>query len=122
MIEIIMPFPPAILSPNARPHWAAKAKAVKSYRHTGYLAAMIADKGSTFPFEYEGGEINLWIDFHPPSSRRMDDDNALSRFKSGRDGIADYLGVDDSVFISHPMIKEKIAGGCVKVRITAGTE
>jgi hypothetical protein len=50
----------------------------------------------------------------------MDDDNLLSRFKAGRDGIAEYLGIDDKIFISHPMIKEKISGGQVNVRITTG--
>ena len=30
--EVFLPLPPACLSPNARPHWAQKSKAVKQYR------------------------------------------------------------------------------------------
>ena len=37
-ITITLPLPPKELSPNARPHWAVKARAIKSYR---LLAALI---------------------------------------------------------------------------------
>lgn len=118
MRELTLPWPPSILSPNARPHWADKAKAVKHYRSACYLACREAKL--TIP--ETDGKLHLWIDFHPPSNRHIDDDNCLSRLKAGRDGVADYLGIDDSRFISHPWVKEKIQGGCVKIRITAGPE
>lgn len=116
MIELTLPWPPKELSPNARIHWAAKSKAVKAYKAACYMACKVA--GIKAPETL--GKLHLWIDFHPPSNRRIDDDNCLSRLKSGRDGIADYLGVDDKIFVSHPMVKEKIPGGCVKIRITSG--
>jgi Holliday junction resolvase RusA-like endonuclease len=116
--EITLPWPSAILSPNARPHWAAKAKAVKKARIDGKICARLA--GAELPAT--DGKIHLWIDFHPPSKRRIDDDNCLARFKSARDGIADYYGIDDARFVSHPLVKESIKGGKVIVRITAGTE
>jgi len=118
MIEVVLPWPPAILSPNARPHWAAKAKAVKSYRAACFLAC----RQSKLHVPPAPGKLHLWIDFHPPSARPIDDDNCLSRFKAGRDGIADYLGLDDKWFVSHPFVKDKIPGGCVKVRFTGGPE
>lgn len=118
MLELVLPWPPAILSPNARPHWAAKSRAAKSARAAGFLSARVACNGNVHPFMGNVGKLHLFIDFHPPSARRIDDDNCLSRFKNFRDGIADYLGIDDARFISHPLVKEKVAGGCVKVRIT----
>lgn len=118
MTELTLPWPPNELSPNARVHWSVKAKAVKSYRNACYLACRLANLVAPTT----DGNLHLWIDFHPPSNRRIDDDNCLSRLKSGRDGIADYLGVDDRIFVSHPMVKEKIDGGCVKIRITSGME
>jgi len=66
------------------------------------------------------GKLHLWIDFHPPSNRRIDADNCLSRIKSGIDGLSDYIKIDDSRFMFHPWVKEKITGGCVKIRITTG--
>jgi crossover junction endodeoxyribonuclease RusA len=116
-MELTLPFPPSILSPNARPHWAAKAKAAKAYRHECFVACRIA--GLILP--ETDGKLHLWIDFYPPSGRKYDDDGLLSRFKSGRDGMADYLGIDDVRFVSHPWVKEKMPpNGCIKIRITAG--
>lgn len=43
----------------------------------------------------------------------------IAAFKSGRDGIADALGIDDRRFVCHPYVKDQV-GGMVKVRITAG--
>lgn len=116
--ELTLPWPPTILSPNARPHWAVKAKAVKAYRASCYIVC----KESKLVAPDTDGKLHLWIDFHPPSNRRIDDDNCLSRLKPGRDGIADYLGIDDRMFVSHPMVKEKVDGGCVKIRITVEPE
>ncbi len=65
------------------------------------------------------GKLHLWITFFPPDKRRYDDDNIFARFKAARDGIADGLGVDDSRFVSHPLLSDKIKkGGQVHVRIT----
>jgi len=114
-IELTLPWPPKELSPNARVHWSVRSKAAKEYRLECYLAC----KEAKLVAPDTGGKLHLWIDFHPPSNRRIDDDNCLGRLKSGRDGIADYLDVDDRLFVSHPMVKEKIIGGCVRLRITA---
>lgn len=114
MIEITLPWPPSTLSPNSRTHWRFKAKAAKKYRQEcGWIARAA---GLIAPAE---GKLHLWLDFYPPDRRHRDDDNLIASFKSGRDGIADALGVNDSRFVCHPMIKEQI-GGMVKVRITGG--
>ena len=118
MNEIILPWPSKLLSPNARTHWAAKAKAVKAARRQGYLCARI----SKAVLPATEGKLHIWIDFYPPIHRRIDDDNCLASFKSARDGIADYFGVDDSRFVSHPFINKSIKGGQVIVIFTAGPE
>jgi hypothetical protein len=42
--------------------------------------------------------LELRIMFHPPDRRKYDWDNLLARMKAGLDGVADGLGVDDSLF------------------------
>ena len=114
MIELTLPWPLKALSPNARVHWAVRSKAAKQYRAACYMLTKQA--GWTKP-ESEG-RLHLWIDFYPPDKRHRDDDNLTASFKSGRDGIAEALGIDDKRFVCHPWIKDEI-GGMVKVRITA---
>lgn len=90
---IILPWPPRELSPNARCHWAVKAKDVKAYRKdAGWITV-------TSKVRVDGdGPIHLKITFLPPSKRRFDLDGLLSRIKSGLDGVADGLAVDDNRF------------------------
>lgn len=115
--EVTLPWPPKECSPNARGHWSKKAKAAKAYRHacrTLALAARLA-----IP---EGpGAVHLFLDFYPPDRRARDDDNLTAAFKSGRDGLADALKVDDKHFVCHPYLKTEV-GGMVKVRIVKGPE
>lgn len=115
-IEITLPWPPQALSPNARSHWAAKAKAAKAYREA---CGWIVKASELVTLALPDGPLHLFIDFYPPDRRARDDDNMIAAFKSGRDGIADALGVDDKVFICHPFVSDQI-GGMVKVRITGG--
>lgn len=45
---------------------------------------------------------SIAVTFRPPDKRRRDKDNMIASFKSGQDGIADALGVDDSTLpVSH---------------------
>ncbi len=95
--EIRLPWPDKDMSPNARIHWARKAKAVKIARCFAFFKTKEAgwDK-----IQLPEGRLHLWIDFYPPTKRMPDDDNMLSRCKAYRDGIADALGIDDKRFIS----------------------
>ena len=114
MIEVVMPWPPKALSPNARVHWSVKSKAAKAYRaECGWQC-----KAAKLVAPETDGRLHLWLDFYPPDKRHRDDDNMIAAFKSGRDGIADALGIDDKRFICHPYVKDQI-GGMIKVRITA---
>lgn len=114
---VTLPWPPKDLSPNARVHWRTRSKVAKAYRHACW--ALVKEARLTAP--ETSGPLHLWIDFYPPDRRHRDDDNMIAAFKSGRDGLADALGVDDRRFICHPYVKDQI-GGMVKVRITAGPQ
>ena len=114
MNELVLPWPSAAMSPNARSHWRARQKAAKAARTLAWVETIKA--GWVVP---KGDRVHVWIDFYPPTKRLPDDDNMLARFKGYRDGIADALGVDDRVFVSHPYVKaEPRKGGEVRVRIT----
>ena len=114
MLEITLPWPPKELSPNARLHWAKKSKAAKSYKRVCWALAVQAGAKTGIPWD---GDIHLWIDFYPPDRRHRDDDNMISAFKSGRDGLAQALGVNDKRFRTHPYVKSEI-GGMIKIRLT----
>jgi crossover junction endodeoxyribonuclease RusA len=113
--ELILPWPPKELSPNARVHWREKAKLTKAYKTACW--ALTKESGITAPDTT--GRLHLWIDFYQPDRRHRDDDNMIASFKAGRDGLALALAVDDRRFVCHPYVKDQI-GGMVKIRITAG--
>lgn len=121
MLAIILPWPPKELSPNARVHWGKRSKAAKAYRNEcswrvrGYQLDIAIKTGRHVEFPSDG-KLHLFLDFYPPDRRHRDDDNMIASFKSGRDGIADALGIDDKRFVVHPFVSDQI-GGIVKVRI-----
>jgi len=103
-------WPSSLLSPNARTHWAAKAKIAKAYRRECYFLTLASP---LTPWEFEGG-IALQLVFHPPMNRQYDDDNLVARFKAGRDGMAEAMGVNDFRFqLQPPRIGKIIQGGRV---------
>ena len=110
--QILLPWPASALSPNARGHWSQKSRAAKSYRMQCFLFAKKA--GLVAP----AGRILLQLEFLPSSRRRRDDDNLLASFKAGRDGLADALGIDDSLFVSQVQIGEVYPGGAVRVTLS----
>lgn len=119
-MRITLPFPPADLNPNKRLHWSKKAKAAAAYRKECHLLTLEAGcRGVDWD-----GDIHVWIDFFPPDRRGRDDDNLISAFKSGRDGIADALGVNDKRFRCHPFVQrdKPVKGGEVSIRLTPGPE
>jgi crossover junction endodeoxyribonuclease RusA len=108
--QVLLPWPPKVLSPNARAHWRARSKAAKDYR---YICAMTAKLAGLAAPE---GRLLLVIEFMPPNRARRDDDNLIAAFKSGRDGLADALKVDDSLFVTQCMLSDEVRpGGAVRV-------
>lgn len=117
MIELELPWPPKELSPNARVHWKQRHRHSKAYREACAFIAL-AEKG-----KLPAGRLDFWVIFCPPSRRHHDDDNLLARFKAGRDGIADGLGINDRLFSTTIIVGEPVKGGAVRVRIRpAATE
>ena len=58
------------------------------------------------------------LTFVPPNKRGFDLDNLLARMKSGLDGLADVLGVDDNNWqLEIDKAEPNKIGGMVKVRI-----
>lgn len=109
---LILPWPPPELNPNQRMHWGAKHRIAKSYRRACYF--LTRKHGVVAP----EGEVLLELEFVPPDNRKRDDDNVLASFKSGRDGIAEALGIDDNRFITQFRLSDKVVeGGEVRVRI-----
>lgn len=120
MTELVLPFPPRVLHPNSRPHWAQRSKAAKKARSEARLMAQ-AFRHKFAPSPLPEGPLHLWLTFYPPDKRRRDDDGLLAAFKAQRDGIADALGIDDRRFVSHPILSDVVRpGGEVAVRITGG--
>lgn len=114
--QVVLNWPPRVLSPNARVHWSVRSRAARKYRSDCYNLAKQANLQSPSSVD---GKIYLLVNFYPPDRRKRDDDNMIASFKSARDGIADALGINDNCFISHPFISDDI-GGFIRVILTDG--
>jgi len=114
-VRVTLPWPPAELSPNSRPHWAAKSRAAKSYRHA--CATLTRQAGV---LSLPDGRLHVTIEFVPPDRRHRDRDNMLASIKSGLDGLADALGVNDSRFDLTVRVSDEV-GGMVRVSVSHGT-
>lgn len=110
MITVNLDWPPRVLHPNSRSHWALKSKAAKKYRTAAYY--------SVFGNIEQSEKYQVDIIFYPPNNRRRDLDGCLSSIKSGLDGIADRLGVDDSKFcLSIDLSDTVVKNGVVTITI-----
>ena len=106
---ITLPWPPKELSPNTSGvHWAAKARAVKSYRLECW-ATFAAHRAQL------RGRSSFAFTFHPPSARRHDLDNCLASVKAAIDALAQITGIDDSEFSFTIAKGEPIKGGQVVI-------
>lgn len=92
---IVIPIPPSELLPNARPHWAAKARAAKHSRGAAYLCALEAS-GNTRPM-WPAAVCHIRWFARDKRGLRLDDDNVISATKPARDGLTDAgIWVDDN--------------------------
>ena len=74
---------------NMRLHWAIKAKLAKDQRTRTRMSLSAAAQSS-------GAEmLPVTVVLTRVAPRRLDGDNLQSGFKAVRDGVADWLGVDD---------------------------
>ena len=139
VLSITLPWPPKELSPNARLHWSKLARAKKAYRYACAVQAkaqgaqrITADKLASARRAYRhvcavqakvqgvkripAGKLHVSLTFYAPTRRAFDLDNALARMKSGLDGLADVLGVDDRHW-SLSIARAEELGGMVKVEV-----
>jgi crossover junction endodeoxyribonuclease RusA len=95
-------------------HWAAKSRAAKRYRWECRCEALRQRVRSYRPSD----KVRVQLTFAPPDARRRDDDNMLASFKSGRDGLADAMGIDDQTMqIAGIEVAPPVSGGRVTVEL-----
>ena len=85
--ELLMPLK-IVSEANCRDHWRVKARRVKHHRKT---AAQWLDWNFTRP-SWAGPLVITLTRIGP---RDLDTDNLAGGFKAVRDGIADWLGIND---------------------------
>ena len=114
-MNVTLPWPPPGLNPNARLHWAQLARLKKQYRAACAWQARLQGVRAI-----SASKLHLILEFVPPTRRSFDLDNALARMKSGLDGLADVLKVDDSLWdITIRKAPAGVTGGFVLVEVRA---
>jgi crossover junction endodeoxyribonuclease RusA len=93
---IVLPLPPRELSPNARPHYMAKARAVKRYRETAHLLALAERPGRPM------STARVTARFFFRTRRRRDRDNLLASLKPAFDADARVV-TNDAGMIHMPV-------------------
>ena len=121
MITIELPWPDKRLSPNARVHWRVSAEAVDIARHIGKISALTSPTAPPNLLLFK--DQNISYKFHPPTKRRMDDDNAIAMMKAYRDGVAEAYQIDDKRFHTQPLEwGEVVKGGKVVLTLEVKDE
>ena len=69
------------------------AREFKKYKQQAYFLTKEALGGKPAPDCSQLEALPLYLTFYPPDKRKRDDDNMISSFKAGRDGIAQALGL-----------------------------
>lgn len=111
-VTVNLPWPHKDLSPNARGHWAKKAKAKKKARHDAAACALEAGVR-----HISGNSLLVKVVFCPPDNRHRDLDNMLASLKAGLDGIADVVGIDDRFWALSMYRSDAVKGGVARVEI-----
>lgn len=88
---LTLPWPSRDLHPNARGHWAKRAKAAKSARLVASWTAKEVGIGRII-----ADALKVTAVFFPPNNQQRDIDGMLSSVKAYFDGLADVVGIDDS--------------------------
>jgi crossover junction endodeoxyribonuclease RusA len=116
-MTVTLSLPPKALSPNARPHWAAKARATKAHRGEAFLMTQLAVRRSGIVID-DADDVLIRPLFLHRVRRRRDRDNALASLKAALDGVAEALGVDDSRFVVGPVrFSTGVAVGSVELKV-----
>lgn len=111
-LTIDLPWPHRGLHPNARLHWAAKAKHTKQARADAAWLARAAGAGKLVAVA-----LDVTATFLPPDARRRDTDGMFSSIKAYLDGLADATGIDDSNFNLSIRRGDIVRNGLVRLEI-----
>ena len=115
-LTIYLPWPPKELSPNTRLHWSKLARAKRVYR-----AVCASESASQGVCSTTALKARISLVFTQPTKRGYDLDNLVARMKSGLDGLADTLGLDDRHWaLSIERADAPKPGGFVEVTIELG--
>lgn len=112
-----LPWPPSILSPNNRSHWARKLSPKQTYRLNCYMLTKSYLNSRREWRPSADCPLPVKIIFHPPDRRHRDDDNMIGSFKSGRDGMADALGINDRMLRPEYHFEDPVKGGLITVEM-----
>ena len=116
-ITIILPIPARKLSPNARVHWAEKAKLTRAARKAAYFAALEA-LNLRKPPGWSKARLDVKAFFK--TRNFPDPDNLTASMKSSIDGIAD-AGIildDKSLWPERPVFEKDASNPRVELTIT----
>lgn len=103
------------LSPNARVHH------MKLYSLKKQAKAVTIWTCKLWKLERVSAPVHLSITFLPPDRRPRDLDNMFASFKAQIDGIAEYLGVNDSTFSFTISKGEPVKNGAVEIIVTGAS-
>lgn len=94
-ISIELPMPPQATHPNARPHWAVKAKAVAKQREDAATMASVVLRGKGPPL-WE--RVTIQATFYKPGkqAKLADQDGLISWCKASVDGLQGTVIKNDS--------------------------
>jgi len=96
-----LPYPHKSLWPNGRAHWGTKADQTRKHRAWAFHAAKAA---LPVCFKHNGERIPVRLTVSGKKTGALPDaDNCLASCKAYFDGIADALGVNDSLFDPQPV-------------------
>lgn len=94
MMRLILPYPARALWPNARSHWAIKARETKKARACAWGAAKACPG-----IALGNGPIPVTITLRPKATGPVPDaDNIVAAAKAYLDGAAQAIGVNDKHF------------------------
>jgi hypothetical protein len=88
MIDVTIDGLRTVNSQNVREHWSKRAARAKQHRVQAWAELRAADNAPRCI-----GPVTVTLTRIAP--RRMDDDGAIASLKAVRDGVADWLGIDD---------------------------
>lgn len=88
-LSVIMPIR-TVSESNARGHWSKKARRAKDQRFVTW-AKLRGSKG-----EPSSIDTSVIVTLTRIAPRKLDDDNLRGALKACRDGVADWLGIEDN--------------------------